>query len=289
LIVVPGATRWWSWARCTGSAGDPVDERDRHRDHGALGADIDRVGLDQDAAVVLADPPRRSVQQQAVGAEPGGETGRDRVGAADEAAFLGAAVGLGQERQRAGRADVDEDVEQRELVGLGGEDGGDHLPQQRRRFLVLDGDGEPARQGLAVPLERPRRGPRLLERQFGGHPVELPDHVGELQQGDVLAAVDQDVVLALVVGREGLDPQLGGEGDDPVLGRADELTAELGDGTANRLLVADPAADPLAGLDDDDVAAGALDLVRRGEAGEPGTDHDHVGVERGTAWGGLHV
>jgi hypothetical protein len=91
-----------------------------------------------------------------------------------------------------------------------------------------------------------------------------------------------------VVGRECLDAQFGGERGKPVLGRADELGAELSDGAALEPVIADAAADPLAGLDHRDLEAGALQVTGGGESGEAGADHYGVYVE-GRGGGGLHV
>ena len=80
------------------------------------------------------------------------------------------------------------------------------------------------------------------------------------------------------MGREGLEPQLGDQRQDPVLGRADPLGADLDHLAVADRLVERPAADPVARLEHDHVAAAGAQLARRREPGEPGPDDDHIGI-----------
>ena len=85
-------------------------------------------------------------------------------------------------------------------------------------------------------------------------------------------------VLAGAVGREGLEPELADQRDHPVLGRADPLGADLDHLAVADRLVQRPAADPVAGLEHDHVAAGGAQLAGRRQPGEAGADDDDVRV-----------
>ena len=87
------------------------------------------------------------------------------------------------------------------------------------------------------------------------------------------------------VGREGLEAELADQGQHPVLGRADPLGADLDHLAVADRLVQRPAADPVAGLEHDRLAACGVQRAGRREPGEPGADHDHVRVARVSSHG----
>ena len=73
-----------------------------------------------------------------------------------------------------------------------------------------------------------------------------------------------------------------------VLGRADEGAAGLDDAAAAREPVVEhPAADAVAGLDDEHRAARAGDLARGDQAGDAAADDDHVDRARAASPGGV--
>ncbi len=78
------------------------------------------------------------------------------------------------------------------------------------------------------------------------------------------------------MGREGLDAQLSGERRDPLLGRADPLAADLDQLARADLLVEQPAADPVAGLDYDRLDPGGKEAATGDEPGKAGPDDRDV-------------
>ena len=65
---------------------------------------------------------------------------------------------------------------------------------------------------------------------------------------------------------------------------ADELAAELHDAAVRDLRLLDPAARPVARLEHDDVAAGAVQVARRREPGQAGAHDDDVGHRASGPW-----
>ena len=82
-----------------------------------------------------------------------------------------------------------------------------------------------------------------------------------------------DQVLALAVGGEGLDAQVPGECGQVVLARADPLAPHLDHLAVADRLVERPPADPVAGLDDEHLAAPGGQLAGGHQPGQPGADH----------------
>ena len=111
--------------------------------------------------------------------------------------------------------------------------------------------------------------------------------VGEPGDGGVqrARAARDEHVGAAVVGREGLDPDRLREREDAVLGRADELAADLADVPAADRAVQRAPADAVARLEDDHLAVGGDEGAGGGEAGEPGADDADVGLSRAPARG----
>ena len=149
---------------------------------------------------------------------------------------------------------------------------------------------------------RLRRHPGFLQRHFPRHPVEpgagrfeirqgrrgdRPRQVADQAQAGVgegageggEPAVDFEQVPALVVGREGFDPELGGERREPLLGRADPLAADLDHLAVADLLVQQAAADPAAGLDHERLQPGRGEPPRGDESGETGAHDGDVGLD----------
>jgi hypothetical protein len=129
-------------------------------------------------------------------------------------------------------------------------------------------------------------GPRCVDVDLGRHLVDADLEQRGVDQdrrvwrhgpGVVHGAVARGVdVVALDVLLERLGADLVGQRQDVVLGRADERAARLDDRPVLEPVVQQSAADPVAGLDDEDRAALLSDVSRRDEAGEAAADHDHV-------------
>ena len=85
-------------------------------------------------------------------------------------------------------------------------------------------------------------------------------------------------VLALAEAGEELDPELLEQRVHRGLVRGDPLAAELVRLAAD-LSVPDPAADPVARLEHDDVHSLAGERRRRGQPGDPGPDHRYLGFD----------
>ena len=185
--------------------------------------------------------------------------------------------------------DVEQDVQQRHVLRLGGPDGLDAELEQHATGSGGEVAAHPGRGRLAVEGGRVGRLPGGVERHLAGHAVEPPLGALHVEQHDRVDARDRpavaaqppavlDHVLALPVGGEGLDAELGGQRGQAVLRRADPLGAHLDDVPAADVLVQDPPADAVAGLHDDHGGAGRGRRARRGQPGQAGSDHDEVGV-----------
>ena len=161
-----------------------------------------------------------SVEHDAV-AEPLGQPERDQLRAADDAR-VEAEVGLEQVLDAACTGDRRERAQHREGVGrLRHVAAGHERPQQVARQRVVDLGLEPLLEADRVELGRARVLPRCLGVELGGERVELGDGllVGARRAGRedlvvavvaVQRAVGVDVeVVALAVGVEELDPELG--------------------------------------------------------------------------------
>ncbi len=127
---------------------------------------------------------------------------------------------------------IEEEVEQRQVGRFGGE----HRPHREAEHVAgaagPDVASQPRLDGLAVPPIRPRRVPRVVERHGLGHAVETQlgladvgeDRHRELRDRAPVAAMPapvHDDVVALVVGREQLLPEVLAQRDHAVLGRAE--------------------------------------------------------------------
>ncbi len=108
--------------------------------------------------------PAHGRRQDHVAAQPVRQLDRHALRPADEAAVLRAAAGVDEHVQAAGRVDVEEHVQQRDVLGLRRPDGLgeelDHRPPRARAHVVL----EPGMGGHPVPLAGARCGPRRVQR-----------------------------------------------------------------------------------------------------------------------------
>ena len=155
------------------------------------------------------------------------------------------------------------------------------LEEIARELRADPGFREPRRDRARVPLGRARRGPRRVERDLRGHPVELPLRARERQHREWADLRDQSGVAARASPAHqemgALHPRLVGgrrptlsRGEDRVVLRAEPCAAAI-DGRAVRERVRpDPAADPIARLEDDDGPSGLAQSMRRREARVPG-------------------
>jgi hypothetical protein len=132
-----------------------------------------------DAVAALIDATHRRAQDQAPAAEAVGNPLRDELRPTDEAALLRTARSVDEAlegadlRLVAGRPDVEQDPQQRDIPRLTGEHRLDAeveevLPARRRRVALL-----PGLKGLRVPVGRARCVVRRVERHGAGHVVEL--------------------------------------------------------------------------------------------------------------------
>ena len=116
----------------------PPGKGRRDRDDRAPRAQRDPIGDDRDTRVAVADRANRRRELDDSGPELFGHAQRDQLSAADDAVLLGAALGVGEELDRAGRANVEEDVKQREVPRLGRPDADDRQAQDVARDARAD-------------------------------------------------------------------------------------------------------------------------------------------------------
>ena len=120
------------------------------------------VGVEDDAAGAVLDPPHRGAEPQPLAPELLGQQQRQSLRAAVEAVLLGAALGPDQRVEAAAGVRVEEDVEQRDVARLRRPDrlGGEleQVPGARRPGVAADPGGE----RLGVPLARLRGLPGRL-------------------------------------------------------------------------------------------------------------------------------
>ena len=233
----------------------------------------------------VLDAADRSAEHEPVLAQLLGHPQRYLLRAAHEAVLLRAALGVEQHLEAAGRVDVEEHVQQRHVLGLGGPDGLEAQLEQHPPGAGHQVAPHPGRRRLRIQAGRVRRLPRGLERHAPRQPVETPLGSLDVDQDERVDARDRarvaaqaaavlDHVLALAVGGEGLDPERPGERRKPILGRPDPLAAHLDDPAVADVVVLDPAPDALAGLQDHRRSAAGGQLARRRQARETGA-HDH--------------
>ena len=252
------------------------------------------------SAAVLHDALDRRAQHHPR-AEPVRHLLAEQLRPADEAPHLGAAAGVEVALEGAGVLLVARggDVEERRTAGRA-------RAARRRRWAALPPGracGTAGSRCWRGPSSRASAGPsRRRSAAFHGASTgtsvdiwssrvdRLGDVRGERRVGwrgperarvAVRAphppVVDVDVVAG-VVGGELAHPELLREGEDVILRRAGEGGAALGDLTPADRPVEGPAADPASRLQHDHRAAGLDQPQRRGQSGEAGADHGHVGA-----------
>jgi hypothetical protein len=185
--------------------------------------------------------------------------------------------------------DVEQQVEQRQFLRLRGPDRLDAELEQRPPAFCREVAAHPGGHGLPVERSGVWGPPGRLQRDAPSQLVEAPLRALHVEQHDGVDARDRaavaaqpaavlDDVLALAVGREGVDPELTRERRQPVLGGPDPLAADLDDLPVADLLVEGPPAHPIARLDHDHGGAGAHRGAGGRQAGQAGPDHHEVGV-----------
>jgi hypothetical protein len=70
----------------------------------------------------MLDPPHRGAEDQPLRAQPFRHPQRHELRAAHQPVLLGAALGVEEDLEAAGRVDVEEQVKERQLLGLGSPD-----------------------------------------------------------------------------------------------------------------------------------------------------------------------
>ena len=223
----------------------------------------------------------RRVQPQPL-AELAGDAQRDLLRSARKPVLLGAAAGVEHPVHAAGGLDVAHRVQHRHLVRLTSPCHAAHERHQGAHRRRRTDRSQPFldRHGIKWALRRPR----LVKRNSTTQAAEMPADTGEVEQladrqlgcrapigADAAAPSDQ--VVAVVVGRDGMDAQVGGQLEYFVLRRADERGAEV-DGHAGEGGRARPAADTVSALEHDDVVAELDQFTGRGQSGKSGAD-DH--------------
>ncbi len=203
-----------------------------------------------------------------------------------------AEVGLEQVRDAAGAGDGPERAQHREGVRrLRHVSPGHEGPQEVARERVVDLGGQPLLERDRVELRRARVHPRRLRVELGDESVELRDGArvgtGRSRRERVVVtvvAVERPVgvdveVVALAVGVEELDPELGEQGVHLALVGRDPLAAELVRLAAD-LDVEQASADAVARLEHDDLTACRDELRGGDETGEACAHHDDVCILR---------
>ena len=266
--------------------GVPVDvehgRRRRGHDH-PLRPHPAAAGVHDGVAVALGDPVHRRGQRDDV-AELLRQPQRDQLRAADEAALLRAVHGVGVAGEGADVAlvararDVPEHVEERQLARVGAEAGLGPAADQVLDAVGVDGvAADPLAERHRVPLGGARVRPRGVDRDLGGVLVDPGQQQGGVREdqrvrrdgalvlqppgrrGDV-DAVAVDVLV------ERADVELLGQPQDVVLGGPDERAAGLDRRALVEVVVEHPAADPLAGLDQQHRPPALRDLARGDQA-----------------------
>nr|WP_255278646.1 hypothetical protein [Actinomadura madurae] len=175
MIVDPGVIRRWSSARAARQGRfvlDPAAEHGRDGHDRAAGPHREVPGGHLHAVRRLPDTVGRGGQAYGTGAEHAGQPYRELLRAAREPAFLRASGHLRQQVHRTGRADVGQDVQQRQLGRLGREDRrGQHAHDAVR--IRLPAAPEPVLEGRRVPFDGVRGRPGRVRRQFRRHPLQL--------------------------------------------------------------------------------------------------------------------
>src|SRR5262249_30532851 len=131
--------------------------------------------------------------------------------------------------------------------------------------------------------------PGHLERDPCGEAVEAGLGLADVGEDEGAEARDRAPVAALlvaeaqevvagVVRRERLEPELRGELGHAELRRADPLTAELDGRAVRQLVVEHPTSDADTGLEHDDLSAGGSEIARRDQARDTRTDDDLIGI-----------
>jgi hypothetical protein len=199
---------------------------------------------------------------------------------------LGAALGAGQALEAAAAVQVEEEVEERQLVGLGGEDGAHGDVEELARVPAAQARALPGLHGHAVPARGLGGAPGRVEGHAALEAVERPDgelHLGEAEQRGArdeavvrahAGAQGHELPAAGVLGERG-HAELGGERAHAILGGADPLAAEI-DGIVAEAHRQRAAADAVAGLEHAQRAAAGGERARGGETREPGADHANV-------------
>jgi hypothetical protein len=240
---------------------------------------------DLDAIRILPDQVDGAREPHGVAELLGGTQG-DHLAAADDAAVLRAAARGDEHVDHAAGVDVEE-VQQRHLIDVGGEDGRDQGAPEAQAGLGLHVRDEPRLDRLGVELagvggvpgrvERDRRSQRLERRLRLAHVDQrLLVEAERLVLPAAGAAVEPEQVVALLVARKRLHAELLGEREHAVLGRADPLAAELHDRAVGERVVEDAATHAIAGLEHEDAAALLLEAAGGGQASEAGPDDDDV-------------
>ena len=159
--------------------------------------------------------------------------------------------------------DVEQEVQQRQVGGLRGPHA---LADELEEPLGAAGVGvlvDPGGDGLAVPLGGFGRAPGRVERDLLGHPVKPRLRLGDVGEDDRVqfrdralvagqAAAVLELVVALVVGLEQLEPELADPFVDAQLGGSDPLAADLDDRAVCERMVQRPSADAVARFEDQD-------------------------------------
>jgi hypothetical protein len=276
---------------------DPRRKRRWDGDDHSLRPRPNSVRFDAYAASVLGDPAHRRAEHDVI-AQLRREPLREQLRAADEAVLLCAALDIEERVEAPGRAHVREHPERGQLGGPRPHHGTRRDLEQAARLLRAGRLADPTRQRLRVEVSRLRRVPRCVGRdpacgapQPAARATDIEQHVRReaRNRAPVAAelAAELEQVAALVIGREGLDLELARQREQPVLARPDPLAAHLDDPARADRGVQRSAAHPVAGLDDEHIAAGGDQLPCRHQTRQTGAHHDDVGVS--SSGGGGHA
>lgn len=254
--------------------------------------------MDADASCAVLDGTHLLDEADALPQQGGdgvGRAGRARA----EAAVLGAAAGLHQLLEAAGRCDAEQHVEERDLVRLRAPQSVNGEVQPAPGVGVVGLGAEEGVCGPGVPLREAGRAPRPVGVHRTGEFVQDSrdaDVFGDAGPvggcgtgvGDRAAVVPHLGVAALLPGRERPAPEACGQFEQARLRGAHPLATVVQWDAVRAGLGQHPPADPVGRLDQGEVGVGVVESESDGQSRVPRAHHDDLGFDQMLCAPSLH-